>query len=184
LIVGLAGFEGILVFAAGVVLLLVEAFIIPGIGVFAVLGALAVLTGVFMSLLGGLPTTADFARAGGVLLWSLVLVLVSSWILLKRLPENRRLTNLGIFLGQRTSRETGFISQARRADLLGADGVAITDLRPAGTGQFGEERIDVVSESEWIEQGSPIKIVASEGYRHVVRVPRAAKVINHGERPE
>ncbi|MEX1257100.1 MAG: NfeD family protein [Gemmatimonadota bacterium] len=184
LIVGLAGFEGILVFAAGVVLLLVEAFIIPGIGVFAVLGALAVLTGVFMSLLGGLPTTADFARAGGVLLWSLVLVLVSSWILLKRLPENRRLTNLGIFLGQRTSRETGFISQARRADLLGADGVAITDLRPAGTGQFGEERIDVVSESEWIEQGSPIKIVASEGYRHVVRVPRAAKAINQGERPE
>jgi membrane-bound serine protease (ClpP class) len=183
LIVGLAGFEGILVFAAGVVLLLIEAFLIPGIGVFAVLGALAVLTGVFMSLLGGLPTTQDFARAGLVLTWSLVLVLVSSWILLKRLPENRRLTNLGIFLGERTSRETGFISQARRADLLGAEGVAITDLRPAGTGQFGEERVDVVSEAEWIEQGSPIKIVASEGYRHVVRVPRS-KAVHQGGRAE
>jgi membrane-bound serine protease (ClpP class) len=184
LIVGLAGFEGILVFASGVVLLLIEAFIIPGIGVFAVLGGLAVLTGVFMSLLGGLPTTADFARAGGVLLWSLVLMVASSWILLKRLPENRRLTNLGIFLGQSTSREAGFISQAHRADLLGADGLAMTDLRPAGTGQFGDERVDVVSDSEWIEQGTPIRIVASEGYRHVVRAAQAPKVVNQGDRSE
>jgi hypothetical protein len=29
--------------------------------------------------------------------------------------------------------------------------------------------VDVVSESEWIEHGTPIRIVASEGYRHVVR---------------
>ncbi|MEX0856452.1 MAG: NfeD family protein [Gemmatimonadota bacterium] len=175
LIVGLAGFEGVLIFSAGVVLLLVEAFLIPGVGVFAALGTLAVLTGVFMSLLGGLPTTGDFTRAGGVLLWAIALVMLSSWVLLKRLPENRRLTNLGIFLGQQTSRDTGFVSQERRADLLGAEGVAITDLRPSGTGQFADERVDVVSESEWIEHGSPIRIVASEGYRHVVRALPTSK---------
>ena len=49
------------------------------------------------------------------------------------------------------------------------EGVALTDLRPSGTGQFGEERLDVVSESKWIEHGTPIRVVASEGYRHVVR---------------
>jgi membrane-bound ClpP family serine protease len=30
--------------------------------------------------------------------------------------------------------------------------------------------VDVVSESEWIEAGSSVEIIASEGYRHVVRV--------------
>jgi hypothetical protein len=79
------------------------------------------------------------------------------------------LTTLGIFLGEETSRERGFTSTARREELVGAHGVAVTDLRPAGTGEFGDERVDVVSDSEWIEIGTPIRIVASEGYRHVVR---------------
>ena len=170
LIIGLAGLEGLIIFAIGAVLVLIEAFVIPGFGVFGILGVIAALAGVYMSMLGGIPTSLDFARAGGVLSTSLVLVLVSSWFLLKRLPSNRRLTNLGIFLGQETSAETGFTSAVRRKDLLGAEGVAMTDLRPAGTGEFGEERVDVVTESEWIEQGSQIRIVSSEGYRHVVRL--------------
>ncbi len=170
LIVGLAGLEGVIVFVLGVVLLLVEVFVIPGMGVFGIMGAIGVLAGVFMSMLGGIPTLPDFTRAGGVLTFSLALVLISSWFLVKRLPSNRRLTNLGIFLGEETSAEIGYTSAVRRADLVGAEGVAITDLRPAGTGQFGEERVDIVTESEWIEQGSRIRIVTSEGYRHVVRV--------------
>ena len=54
-------------------------------------------------------------------------------------------------------------------------GEAITDLRPAGTAQFGDERIDVVSESEWITEGSAVKVVSAEGYRHVVRVMGQSK---------
>ena len=38
-----------------------------------------------------------------------------------------------------------------------------------GTVLIGEERVDAVSESEWIEDGTPVRVVASEGYRHVVR---------------
>ena len=50
--------------------------------------------------------------------------------------------------------------------------MAITDLRPSGVGLFDDERIDIVSESEWISQGTPVRIVAAEGYRHVVRPTR------------
>ena len=46
---------------------------------------------------------------------------------------------------------------------------AITDLRPAGTALVGDERIDVVSESEWISAGTPVKVLSAEGYRHIVR---------------
>ena len=45
----------------------------------------------------------------------------------------------------------------------------MTDLRPAGTAQFGDERLDVVAETGWISAGTPVQIVRSEGYRHVVR---------------
>ena len=168
-IIGLAGMESLLIFGLGVLLLLVEAFLLPGMGVFGILGILSVLGGIYMSLLGGLPTQADFTRAGGVLGATLLLTIVSGWILITRLPTNQRLTRVGIFLGEATTRETGYTSSVRRNELIGREGVAVTDLRPAGTGLFDDERIDVVSESEWVEAGCPIRIVNSEGYRHVVR---------------
>lgn len=173
LIIGLAGAEGLILFGIGAVLILVEAFVIPGFGVFGVVGIIGVLTGIYMSLLGGLPTTEDYARAGTVLTGSVALVVASSWYLLRRLPTNRRLTRLGIFLGEDTGRDVGYTSSILREELIGWEGTAITDLRPSGTGEFGDERIDVVSEQAWIEAGSPIRIVRSEGYRHVVRLIRA-----------
>lgn len=181
LIIGLAGMEGLILFAAGVTLILVEVFLIPGMGVFGALGGIGILAGIYLSLLGGLPTTADYTRAGTVLSSSLALVLVSSWFLVKRLPTSRRLTRLGIFLGEATDRETGYTSAERREELVGWRGKAITDLRPSGTGLFGDERVDVVSEQEWIEAGSPIEIVASEGYRHVVRLVREPASSDEGE---
>jgi membrane-bound serine protease (ClpP class) len=176
LIIGLAGWEGLMIFGLGAALVLVEVFLIPGVGVFGIVGGLTMLTGIFLSLLGGLPTATDFGRAGGVLSTSLVMVLVASWLLVRRLPQNRRLTSLGIFLGTATGRDTGYTSAVRRPELVGWKGVAITDLRPAGTGLFGDERVDVVSEQDWIEEGSPIEIVYSEGYRHVVRRVRVRTV--------
>ncbi len=172
LIIGLAGMEGLIIFGVGVVLVLVEALVLPGLGVFGILGAMAILAGVYMSMLGGVPTTDDYTRAGMVLSMTLAMVLVSSWFLIRRLPTNRRLTRLGIFLGEETARETGYTSSVRRDELMGQKGEALTDLRPSGTGLFGDERVDVVSEQKWIEAGSPIQIVASEGYRHVVRLIR------------
>jgi membrane-bound serine protease (ClpP class) len=56
-----------------------------------------------------------------------------------------------------------------REDLVGRDGVAMTDLRPSGTALVGEERVDVVTEGEFISQGSPLRVLRSEGYRLVVR---------------
>lgn len=169
LIVGLAGLEDVLLFGAGLILLGVEIFIIPGFGLFGVLGGVAVFGGLFMALLGGLPTTPDFTRAGMVLTTSVLIVLVSAWVLLRSLPRSSRLARSGVFLLTRTDRDVGYESAPHRADLVGREGKAITDLRPSGTGLFGDERVDVVSEAEWIPAGSVIRVVSAEGYRHVVR---------------
>jgi len=167
--VGLAGMESVLLFGAGLVLLGLEAFVIPGVGIFGVLGGLGVFAGLYMSLLGGLPTVPDFTRAGMVMSTTILLLLVSAWALVRSLPGNTRLTRSGIFLGDRTDRAIGYESSRPRDELVGLQGRALTDLRPSGTALVGEERIDVVSESEWIPQGTSVEVVSAEGYRHVVR---------------
>ena len=169
LIVGLAGFEDLLVFGAGLLLVGVEVLIIPGFGLFGLVGGVAVLGGLFMSLLGSVPTAPDYTAAGMILTTTALLILVSTWVLVRSLPRSSRLAKSGIFLLQRTDRSHGYESAKVRDDLVGALGTAITDLRPSGTAMFADERIDVVSESEWITEGTPIRVISAEGYRHIVR---------------
>jgi len=169
MILGLAGIEDLILFGAGVVLIGVEIFIIPGFGLFGVLGGVGVLAGVYLSLIGGIPTVPDFAQAGAVLSTSLLIILLTSWALLRHLPQSNRLTRSGVFLVTKGERKAGWASAPRRLDLVGREGVALTDLRPSGTVLIGEERVDAVSESEWIEDGTAVRVVTSEGYRHVVR---------------
>jgi membrane-bound serine protease (ClpP class) len=169
LIVGLAGLEDVILFAAGLVLLGVEVFVIPGFGIFGLLGGAGVVAGLFMAMLGGLPTTHDFTRAGMVLSSTILIILVLAWTFIRALPGNTRLGRSGIFLLSRTGRDTGWSSAPQRAELVGREGTAITDLRPSGTALVGDERVDVVSEAEWIQAGTPIRVVSAEGYRHVVR---------------
>jgi len=95
--------------------------------------------------------------------------------LLRHLPQSNRLTRSGVFLMTTGERSEGWASAKRRPDLVGREGTALTDLRPSGTILVGEERVDAVSESEWIEEGTAVRIVSSEGYRHVVRPLRDAE---------
>jgi len=169
MIVGLAGLEDVLIVGAGLVLLGIEAFVVPGFGIFGVAGIVAILAGLYMSLLGNIPTMPDFTRAAWVLTSSTLLLIGSAWALIRTLPSSSRLAESGIFLLAKTASAIGYESAEVRSDLVGKHGTAITDLRPAGTALVGDERIDVVSESEWISAGTPVKILSAEGYRHIVR---------------
>ena len=169
MIVGLAGLEDVLIVGAGLVLLGIEAFVVPGFGIFGVAGIVAILAGLYMSLLGNIPTMPDFTRAAWVLTSSMLLLIGSAWALIRTLPSSSRLAESGIFLLAKTTSAIGYESAEVRSDLVGKYGTAITDLRPAGTALIGDERIDVVSESEWISAGTPVKVLSAEGYRHIVR---------------
>ncbi len=172
LILGLAGWEDLMMVGAGMVFLAVEVLIVPGFGLFGVLGIFGVLGGVYLSLLGSIPTMRDITTAAGILSTSLLLIMVVAWAVLRHLPKSRHLYRSGVLLGAATDSESGYQSALKRPDLVGITGVAITDLRPSGVGLFDDERIDVVSESEWIEEGTPIEIVRADGYRHLVRPSR------------
>lgn len=173
LLVGLAGAEDLILVVAGLILIGVEVFVVPGFGVFGIAGIVALLAGLLMAQVGSLPTSQDFTRAAWVLCISLILVVATSWLFLQSMFGSWRLKRSGVILPETTDRDEGYTSADVRTDLEGAVGVAITPLRPAGVGLFGEERLDVVSESEWIEEGTRIRILSAEGYRQVVRAVKS-----------
>jgi membrane-bound serine protease (ClpP class) len=168
LLLGLAGWEELILLAAGIVLIAVEMFVIPGFGIAGIGGVLAILAAFYLSMVSHLASPGDYIQALGVFSLSLIVVIVAGWALLRHLPRSGRFTRSGLMLGGATSRESGYLSAEIRSELVGAVGVALTDLRPAGAGRFGNERVDIVSDANWISAGTPIRVVRSDGYRHVV----------------
>jgi membrane-bound serine protease (ClpP class) len=47
--------------------------------------------------------------------------------------------------------------------------VALSPLRPGGIARIGGERIDVVTQGEYIPAGAAIVVIADQGYRRIVR---------------
>ena len=53
--------------------------------------------------------------------------------------------------------------------ILGREGTATTALRPTGLGEFDGVRLNVVSEGDFIENGTKIRVTQIEGSRIVVK---------------
>lgn len=167
LIVGLAGWESLVLVGLGVILLAVEVFILPGFGIAGLLGLTAVSASIVLSLVGSMPTTGDVTKALAVLVSAMVLVGLALWAIVQQLPQDRRSRHL--LLATAMDRASGYEASRRRTDLEGVEGVALTDLRPSGVARIGEEKLDVVSDGTYVSAGTAVRVVRSEGYRHVVR---------------
>ncbi len=170
-LVRLAGWEELLLIAAGIVLLALEVFVIPGFGVAGILGILSLASGLGLSLVGAGATWEVVVAALGRVALSLVLALTGFFVLLRflpRLPFGRHLV-LDTALGALAAGEAAAGDGGR---WLHVRGTAASPLRPAGIADLGGERIDVVSQGEYIEAGEPIEVVRVEGNRIVVRHAR------------
>jgi membrane-bound serine protease (ClpP class) len=53
-------------------------------------------------------------------------------------------------------------------ELMGQEGVALTDLRPAGTAQFDEKRLDVVTDGKYVQAGQKVRVIKVSGFMTVV----------------
>jgi membrane-bound serine protease (ClpP class) len=166
-LVGLAGWEEIILLGVGLIAISIEVFVLPGFGAAGILGLVALGAAVTLAMIGTSPTTADVAQAFVVLGASLAITVAVAYAWLRHLPNSGRFA--GLFLRGGAHQLDGYIAAAPRADLVGMDGVAVTDLRPSGTAQIGPERVDVVTEGEYVAQGRTVRVVRSEGYRHIVR---------------
>ena len=166
LIIGLAGWEEIILLVAGLVALGIEVFVTPGFGIAGIMSILLIGSSVFLALIGNLPTWGDVTRASGIIMTTGVIVIAVAYTLLRILPKAGR--SRGIFLRAATDRTGGYISAPEREDLIGREGVAVTDLHPTGTVVVDDERLDVVSDAGFVAKGARVRIVRAEGYRLVV----------------
>jgi len=171
-LVQLAGWEEILLVGSGLVLLAVEIFVTPGFGVAGVLGIAALLSGLSLSLVGGGATWDFILKAVGRVIFSLLLAVAGSLVLLRflpRLPFGKRLilaTGLGAGEGYASPPDTD-------KQWSGKGGIAVSSLRPSGIADVEGERVDVVSDGEFIEAGAQIVVSRVDGNRIVVRRKRA-----------
>jgi membrane-bound serine protease (ClpP class) len=170
-LVRLAGWEELLLVAIGLTLLALEMFVIPGFGIAGVLGIAALLGGLGLSLVGAGATWATMALAGGRVALALALAIGAALALLPllpRLPLGRRL----VLETEMAARE-GFTSPPESdRRWLEKRGVVTSPLRPAGIADIDGERLDVVSEGEFIDAGESIEVVRVSGNRIVVRQHR------------
>jgi membrane-bound serine protease (ClpP class) len=166
-LVGLGGWEEIILLGIGLVAISIEVFILPGFGAAGIVGIVALAAAVVLAMIGSSPSAADITQAFTVLGISVAITAAVTYAWLRHLPNSGRFG--GLFLRGGAHQADGYIAATPRHDLVGLDGIAVTDLRPAGTAQIGQERVDVVTEGEYVAQGRAVRVVRSEGYRHVVR---------------
>jgi len=175
LLAGLAGFESIILVVLGLVLIVVEVVVLPGVGVAGLSGVLALLGGATLAMVDRdvdvVPREAFIGafNVAGIAFLVAAALLVLLLVLIGR--GGRSATS-----GARTSRRRGNrlvlasdVGGPHAAGLVGARGHALTDLHPSGAADIDGARVDVVAEAGFVAAGTPLVVVADEGYRRVVR---------------
>jgi len=157
---GLASWGLVVLFLAGIILILLEIFVVPGFGITGIGGLIAVLGSLYFTF----PTPQI---ALSILAAVMVLSILSAIILIKVFGGSRFWKNIS--LGESQTTDSGYIAHIDKSDLPGTRGKTLTPLRPAGIVLINGERIDVVSEGGYIDKDKAIEIVSVSGSRVVVR---------------
>lgn len=167
-LVNLAGWEELMLAAAGVLLLLLEVFVIPGFGIAGILGILALLAGIMLSTLGAGASFDALLAAATRLGLSMVIAIGASLLLLRYLPRTPMGRQLVLQTGLGAG--SGYTSEPLSDhELVGKTGIAASSLRPAGIASIQGRRIDVVSDGDYIDAGEAIQVDHVDGNRVVVR---------------
>ncbi len=74
-----------------------------------------------------------------------------------------------LVLDERQQNRDGYTSVVDKSKFLGAIGICVTDLRPAGTISVDGEPLDVVADGNFVKQGSNVKVINVDGSRVLVR---------------
>ena len=166
---GLAGWEPLLLFLAGIFLLAVELLIIPGFGITGITGIGVLVISLYMVL-----------RTTSVLFWEVALSQLLFYIsvmggifliLLFFLPNNPIWKRLGLYKKdqQKEIPEEKILSYQ---NLIGKKGITKTILRPSGIVEIEGKRYDVVTRGEFIEPGKVVFVDEVQGNRIIVQIER------------
>ncbi|HYC79039.1 MAG TPA: NfeD family protein [Planctomycetota bacterium] len=155
----------VLLVLAAVGLLTLE-IAVPSFGLFGVLAA----TAYTCSLIVGFRESRELGLT--LVAVGVVSAPIAFFVGLKMMDKTR--IGRRTMLAPPTDGEVGRSGAGAWKRLEGATGVAVTDLRPAGRAQFGEERVDVWSAQGYIPKASAVRVVRVEGVRVTVEAAASA----------
>lgn len=162
-----------LLFLLGLVLLLIEVFILPGFGASGITGILLILGSLALVTLEKIPQSGDewlvFGGKMATFLFAVMGATVAAFVVARYLPNVPGANRMILAPPIDNPESESLPGAAQAAGLLGAIGTTVTVLRPAGSVRFGDEFVDVVSDGGYIPAGSRVQVVEVEGTRIVVK---------------
>lgn len=182
---GLANWIEVALFIVGVLLLMVEIFVLPGFGIAGFLGIICIIFGLFGMLIENLPDELpwpkdalgwrDFTNGVLALSFGFVGFAILAWLLTKYLPRIQFLS--GLILIPTTAGRGGESQVSMTAPpeaktvsvSVGDIGEVVSTLRPTGKAKFGDAVVDVVATAEFLNKETKVEIIEIHGNRVVVK---------------
>lgn len=162
LVSNLAGWEVVALFIIGVFLMVLEA-LAPGFGILGLSGIAALAASIIL---------AYPSRAVGA--WSVAIATL--WLILLGRVVFRALGAVGAWkrmvLQTSQTKEEGYVAVSIHPEWMGREGVALTTMRPVGAIEIDDQRIDAITEGEFVPANTPVRVIRVEGNRVVVRAIR------------
>lgn len=173
---GLAAYWEILLFVLGLILVLVEIFLIPGTGAAGILGGVSIFISLAFALVKsspgdgffGLPATED-------ILWAFMLVLIScssSFVFI--LAFGKKLLHSSMFkrveVAAVQNKHDGFTSHHIPAGIIGEVGVVTGMLKPTGNVRIGDEIYEARAIFGTIARGEKVKVTGIENFTLLVKL--------------
>ena len=150
---------GIVVLIVGFVLIGIE-LVVPGFGAPGTMGIICLVAGVFL---------VTDSLEEGILVTVVVLVILSILVAVIIGLMHYRKFKSPIILDAEVRAENIYLGSSDLNYLLDREGVATTDLRPAGKGDFDGIELDITSEGPYMEKGSRIVISKISANRLIVK---------------
>ncbi len=164
----LATMSDMLFIFSGMVLILLEALVVPGFGIAGLSGISLTMYGLYLLLLPDVPVSQEIlGQAMDGFLIGLVGAIIGLYLLARIMIKTKFWEKLTSPDSQK--KEDGYSNTLGWEYLKGEKGVADTDLHPSGWARLNDERIFVVSEGEFIDKGKDIIILSVDGNRVLVR---------------
>ncbi|MHC1732518.1 MAG: nodulation protein NfeD [Bacteroidales bacterium] len=175
---GVAANWHLVIFIAGIILLLIEIFAIPGFGVTGVLGVIGIVTGLALVMVDkivfrrgpSLDGVSEIVGAFAIVLAAAVLAIgLSLWLSRKLFAPNRLFGSLA--LETTVNQADGFESfnTEKLRSMVGSRGIAHTVLKPSGKVMIGDDVYPAVAETGFITRGTAVVVRREEqGQLYVV----------------
>lgn len=180
-IAGLAGYEALALFGLGLILLLIEIFFLPGVGVFFILGLLSVFGAMVWSLVDIWPTTTGGVSINLDSLWGalgnaiigMFLVAIGAIALLKYLPKSAyaHIIHSGHSPRLHPVDAAGGNSRsgARHIPEIGIEALVTRTLRPLGEIEVEGSRFEARAVHGTIDAGETVEVVGRESFALMVK---------------